>query len=174
MGKASEEDYFLTEAEVSQFHTDGYITLPDVLSEEELVPLEEIYMKLIRNETGVDFKEDYGDHSSPAGTPQHQWKMINVTLPSVHFPPFAGNLFEKRGLSIARQLYRQHGSAMVWEYDQLLAKRPNRSDAVFPAHQDSGYWYTPKDFPTATATCSLAINDADQAFIKNILSLSSS
>ena len=34
---------------VTQFHSDGYITLPDVLSEEELVPLEEIYMKLIRN-----------------------------------------------------------------------------------------------------------------------------
>ena len=85
---------------MAQFHTDGYITLPDVLSEEELAPLEEIYMKLIRNsswhfniisisdqklysrnETGVDFKEDYGDHSSPAGTPQHEWKMINVTLP---------------------------------------------------------------------------------------------
>jgi len=54
---------------------------------------------------------------------------------------------------------------MVWEYDQLLAKKPNRSDAVFPAHQDSGYWYTPTGLPTATATCSLAINDADQAFM---------
>ena len=135
-----------------------------------------------------------------------------------------------------RQLYPEHGSAMVWEYDQLLAKKPNRlecqlsfqllfhfwsnelelidrADAVFPAHQDSGwiwwsfwsasghlnhhhhqhvvwisqllhsvclwnpnnnerddivgkltrYWYTPEGLPTATATCSLAINDADQA-----------
>ena len=116
-------------------------------------------------------------------------------MSSVHFPPFAGNLFERRGLSIARclqplmsnisdssdairfelyqpaffdsnsirQLYPQYGSAMVWEYDQLLAKKPNRlekpslvvllpkdqfymiieysdrPDAVFPAHQDSGW-----------------------------------
>merc|ERR1719193_415450 len=95
-------------------------------------------MKLIRNETGVDFKEDYGDHSSPADLPQHQWKMINVTLPSVHFPPFAGNLFEQRGLSIARQLYHQHGSAMVWEYDQLLAKKTKQVRRSVP--NSPGQW----------------------------------
>ena len=35
-------------SKVAQFHRDGYIILPDVLSEEELVLLEEIYMSLIR------------------------------------------------------------------------------------------------------------------------------
>ena len=38
---------------VAQFHRDGYITLPDVLSEEELVLLEEIYMSLIRYSSNV-------------------------------------------------------------------------------------------------------------------------
>ena len=28
--------------------------------------------------------------------------MLTIVMPSVHFHPFAGNLFEKRGLSIAR------------------------------------------------------------------------
>ena len=36
-------------SKVAQFHRDGYITLPDVLSEEEVVLLEEIYMSLIRS-----------------------------------------------------------------------------------------------------------------------------
>ena len=35
-------------SKVAQFQRDGYIALPDVLSEEELVLLEEIYMSLIR------------------------------------------------------------------------------------------------------------------------------
>ena len=35
-------------SKVAQFHRDGYITLPDVLSDKELVLLEEIYMSLIR------------------------------------------------------------------------------------------------------------------------------
>ena len=52
-----------------------------------------------------------------------------------YHPPFAGNVFEWRGLSFARQLYPDHAADMVWEYDQLLAKRPGRPDAVFPAHQ---------------------------------------
>ena len=38
---------------MAQFHRDGYITLPDVLSEEELVLLEEIYMSLIRYSSNV-------------------------------------------------------------------------------------------------------------------------
>ena len=40
-------------SKVAQFHRDGYITLPDVLSEEEVVLLEEIYMSLIRYYSNV-------------------------------------------------------------------------------------------------------------------------
>ena len=40
-------------SKVAQFHRDGYITLPDVLSEEEVVLLEEIYMSLIRYSSNV-------------------------------------------------------------------------------------------------------------------------
>ena len=40
-------------SKVAQFHRDGYITLPDVLSDKELVLLEEIYMSLIRYSSNV-------------------------------------------------------------------------------------------------------------------------
>jgi hypothetical protein len=162
MSRISGDCYQLTQEEVEHFHRTGYITLQDVVTEQELGGLEELYNRLIRKDVGMDFGEDYGDHSCPAGTPEEQWKMVNVTLPSVHYPPFSGNIFSRRALSIGRQLYPQHGSDMVWEYDQLLAKKPRRPDAVFPAHQDAGYWYTPLGIPTATATCSLAINDATE------------
>ena len=121
------------------------------------------------------FDKDYGDHSSPVGTPKKKWKMINVTLPSVHYPPFRNNVFHKRASSIARQLYctglstdsSTSGSncsddEIQWDYDQLLTKLPNRTNAKFPMHQDNGYWYIPKGVPTVTATCSLALNDADE------------
>jgi hypothetical protein len=163
MARISGDSYLVTPAEVDHFQREGYVTLHNVVTEAELQDIEDTYMKLIRNDVDVDFGADYGDHSSPAGTPQDDWKMVNVTLPSVHYPAFSGNVFERRGLAIARQLYPAHGLAMVWEYDQLLAKRPRRADAVFPAHQDSGYWYTPAGVPTATATCSLAINSATEA-----------
>jgi hypothetical protein len=43
-------------------------------------------------------------------------------------PSLKGNVYEKRAASIARQLC---GLDMVFDYDQLLAKPPNRGDGVF-------------------------------------------
>jgi ectoine hydroxylase-related dioxygenase (phytanoyl-CoA dioxygenase family) len=52
------------------------------------------------------------------------------------------------------------GDTATLDYDQFLAKRPNKPDAVFTWHQDLGYW--PTGTPdTITATCSLALDDAD-------------
>lgn len=155
----SGDSYILSSQQVDSFHKDGYIVLEDVVTEEEMKDIEEIYFKLINKEVNVEFGEDYGDHSSPPGTAMDNWKMINVTIPSIHFPPFANNIFARRGMSIAKQLYKD--LPLLWDYDQLLAKKPNRPDAIFPLHQDSGYWYTPPDISTATATLSLAINDAN-------------
>eukprot|EP00271_Cylindrocystis_brebissonii_P022251 TRINITY_DN848_c0_g1_i1.p2 TRINITY_DN848_c0_g1~~TRINITY_DN848_c0_g1_i1.p2 ORF type:complete len:165 (+),score=38.55 TRINITY_DN848_c0_g1_i1:417-911(+) len=47
---------------------------------------------------------------------------------------------------------------MVLDYDQLLAKPPNKPDAVFHWHQDLGYWPVTAD--TRTASFWLAIDDA--------------
>ena len=42
-----------------------------------------------------------------------------------------------------------------------LKKNNNERDDI--VGKLTRYWYTPEGLPTATATCSLAINDADQA-----------
>jgi ectoine hydroxylase-related dioxygenase (phytanoyl-CoA dioxygenase family) len=47
---------------------------------------------------------------------------------------------------------------MAIDYDQLLAKRPFKDDAVFHWHQDQAYWIDTPD--KRTATCWLAIDDA--------------
>src|SRR5436190_19339119 len=83
--------------------------------------------------------------------------MVNAMLPSVYRPEIRGNIFEKRAASIARQLI---GKTATLDYDQFLAKRPNKPDAVFTWHQDLGYWPTGTPEPL-TATCSLALDDAD-------------
>lgn len=43
-------------------------------------------------------------------------------------PNLKGNLYEKRAASITKQLL---GSDMVVDYDQLLAKPPDKPDAEF-------------------------------------------
>ncbi len=54
---------------------------------------------------------------------------------------------------------------MVKDYDQQLNKRPGKGDAVFPWHQDMGYWPGPKALgveETATCTFSLAVDDSTE------------
>ena len=150
MGWISGDSYTISAQELEHFQTHGYVNLNNVVTEDELKEIEEMYMKLVANEVDVDFQEDYGDHSVPPGTPQEEWRMVNVTLPSVHFPEFSGNMFERRAHSIARQLYPQFGPAMVWEYDQLLAKKPNHPDAEFPLHQVIAQVYFARTQATGT------------------------
>lgn len=48
---------------------------------------------------------------------------------------------------------------MKKDYDQLLNKRPSKSDAIFSWHQDMAYWPPPAITPdTRTVTFSLAID----------------
>jgi Phytanoyl-CoA dioxygenase (PhyH) len=100
---------------------------------------------------------DFCDMSQPYGTPIEEFKLVNAMLPSTYRPEFAGNVFIQLSQSIADQLY-QNGKAAI-DYEQFLAKKPQKAQAEFAMHQDLGYW--PKTNNTWTATFSLALNDAD-------------
>ena len=70
-----------------------------------------------------------------------------------------GNIYERLTASISCQLYDKD---MVYDYDQLLTKKPRKARAEFAMHQDMDYW--PTGTPdTRTAACSLAITDATRA-----------
>jgi len=85
------------------------------------------------------------------------FSLINAMLPRVYEPSFQNNVYERRTLSIARQLL---GEDVGLDYDQFLAKPPGKAGAVFAWHQDMAYW--PRGTPdTRTVTCSLALDDAD-------------
>ena len=177
---SNEKRRILTATEFDFYHANGYLSLENIVSDEELEEIKQVYMKLVFPSNSTDFldvpttfKEDYGDHSSPEGTPQDQWKMINVTLPSIHAKKEwrdnpAVKAYNERVQDIAAQLFSKEYFAttygveactsedenqnstnsnglMVWEYDQILAKKPNKKDAIFPLHQDQGYWYNPNN-----------------------------
>ena len=99
---------------------------------------------------GRDFCDMSGDYSQRVET----FSLINVMLPRRYFPAWQGNVYERRAHAIAEQLC---GAGMELDYDQLLAKRPRRDDAVFGWHQDLAYWPTTTP-DTRTATCWLAID----------------
>jgi ectoine hydroxylase-related dioxygenase (phytanoyl-CoA dioxygenase family) len=76
-------------------------------------------------------------------------------LPRRYFQAWKGSVFERRAQAVAVQL---QGEGMELDYDQLLAKRPFKDDAVFAWHQDMAYW--PETPDTRTATIWLAIDDS--------------
>lgn len=84
-------------------------------------------------------------------------------LPSRYYPELKNNIFERVANSIAAQLFPD--VEMVFDYDQLLDKRPGAEDAVFAWHQDMAYWPQPSMTPdTRTVTFSLAL---DSTSVKN-------
>jgi ectoine hydroxylase-related dioxygenase (phytanoyl-CoA dioxygenase family) len=66
--------------------------------------------------------------------------------------------YERRAASIAAQLC---GPGMELDYDQLVAKRPRKDDAVFHWHQDLAYWPVTDD--SRTASFWLALDDTSEA-----------
>lgn len=150
------DEYVLTAEQIAQFRRDGYVTLSAVLTEEEIATIEPLFESFIRGEV-PDMGRDFCDMSGPYGRAYEDFSLINAVLPRRYRPDIRGNIYERRTASIARQLI---GAEATLDYDQFLAKRPNKPDAVFSWHQDLGYW--PTGTPdTTTATCSLALDDAD-------------
>ncbi|MCB9871433.1 MAG: phytanoyl-CoA dioxygenase family protein [Planctomycetes bacterium] len=149
--------YPLTPEQIEAFRRDGYVHLRGVLSAAELQTIEPDYQRLIRGEIEVPGK-DYCDMSGDYGRDPEDYSIINVMLPRRYCPALQGSVLEQRAASIAAQLC---GPDMVLDYDQLLAKRPHKPDAVFAWHQDMAYWPDTPD--TRTATIWLALDDATEA-----------
>lgn len=102
--------------------------LPDVVTDAELEPLENVFQCFIRGEVS-GMGRDFCDMSGPYGRAFEDFNLVNAVLPRVYEPRLAGNVFERRASSIARQLM---GDDILLDYDQFLAKRPRREGAVFP------------------------------------------
>ncbi len=146
--------YRLSDDDRARFAGDGFVHLRGVLDEDEVAGLEEVYSRFLRREIAVPDK-DFCDMSGAYGRAAAEYEIVNVMLPRRYHPPWQGNVLERRAASIAAQL---RGDGLVLDYDQLLAKPPQRPGGVFPWHQDLAYWPVTPD--TRTATIWLAIDDA--------------
>mmetsp|Transcript_48090 Transcript_48090/g.117803 ORF Transcript_48090/g.117803 Transcript_48090/m.117803 type:complete len:311 (+) Transcript_48090:66-998(+) len=148
--------YKVSDAERRHFLQHGYVVLRGVVRDAELPPLEAMFDRFTSRDSPSQGR-DFCDMSGPFDRRYEDFKLVNAMLPRVYdAAAVAGNVFERRAASIARQLY---GDDMQLDYDQLLGKRPQQAGAKFELHQDMSYW--PRRSPdTRTATVSLAINDA--------------
>lgn len=152
------DQYWLTDQQIETYHRDGYIVLDDVVTEAEMATFEPLYQEFIDGKV-PDMGRDFCDMSGPYERKFEEFQLVNAVLPRKYRPELQNNIFERRAESIARQLI---GDQIALDYDQFLAKRPRKGGAKFAWHQDLGYW--PTGTPdTITTTCSLALDDADEA-----------
>ena len=161
-GRISDNEYRLTPSEIESFHRDGCITLDNVLTEEEVTQITQVFDKFINGEIHVPGK-DFCDMSKPFGIPYEEWSLVNCMLPTKYYPPLQNNIFESLTRSIANQLFPS--SQMIQDYDQLLNKKPDKADAIFAYHQDMAYWPSKAILQvdrTDTCTFSLALDDSTE------------
>jgi len=150
--------YCVSAADRASYHAQGYIRLLNVLTEEEVAAIEQVYDRFANGEI-PGMGRDLCDMSGTYNDEFKNFALINAMLPRRYLPSLQGNIYEHLSQSIARQFY---GDDMGYDYDQFLSKKPGKARAAFAMHQDMGYW--PVSTPdTRTATCSLAITESVRA-----------
>ena len=154
--------YVLSATQRRTFAEDGWLHLPGFLSEAELAPLEALYWQFLRRELPVAGR-DYCDMTGDYARPIEQFEILNVMLPRRYHPPLAGNVYEQRAADVAKQLW---GEGMELDYDQLVAKPPHKTGAVFHWHQDLGYWPKTPDPRTASFWLALDVTDLDNGCVQ--------
>src|SRR6478752_7579272 len=97
------DDYPLSAEQIASYLRDGYLILPDVVTEPELRPLESTFQRFIEGRV-PGMGRDFCDMSGPYGRAFEDFNLVNAVLPRVYEPRLAGNVFEARATSIAQQL----------------------------------------------------------------------
>jgi len=161
-GRISDDEFILTQEQIQTFFQNGLVTIPNVLTSEEVSFMEEAFEKFLNGTIKVPDK-DFCDMSKPFGTPRENWSIINAMLPTKYDPELQGNVYERLTESMVHQLFPSR--SMTKDYDQLLNKLPGKADAIFAWHQDMAYWPGSPALGvkgTETATFSLAIDDSTE------------
>ncbi len=147
--------YRITPAEIEQYKELGYLVLNEFMTDEEVTTLDPWFDHFIHGKE-PNMEKDFCDMSQPYGTPVEEFRLVNAMLPSKYREELINNIYFQIAQSVADQLY---DGSPVMDYEQFLAKKPQKEAAEFAMHQDLGYW--PKTENTWTATFSLALSDSD-------------
>ena len=116
--------YKLTEEEISQYDEQGYLVINDVLTEEEMEPLDYWFDHFTSGKEAHRMAKDFCDMSQPYGTPIEEFQLVNAMLPSFYRPELANNIYYKLAHDMANQLYTA-GIAEL-DYEQFLAKKTSK------------------------------------------------
>ncbi|KAF5841530.1 hypothetical protein DUNSADRAFT_12458 [Dunaliella salina] len=119
------------------YRKEGFVHIPNVLSEEEMSSLiDPAYYAFLRGDIKVPEKDvcDLGaagnrKHVAPA--------LVSINSARNHHPAWKGSALEKKCESLAEQLMEAEDVEL--DFDQIQAKRPSCRDSVLPWFQERAY-----------------------------------
>ncbi len=119
---------------VDQFRTRGFIQIPRITSDEELVWMREVYDALFAEKRG-SYHGGYFDLTRPYDRDGED-VLPQIIAPEVRFPELKKTSFWKNGAKLARHLLEVDD---VRGWGHMIRKPPRIGDSL-PWHQDEAYW----------------------------------
>lgn len=130
----------LTPEQVAFYHENGYLAIPRLMPDDEVVWMREIYDRLFRERAG----RDVGDQFDLAGTDDDDAPAV---LPQILGPAkYAPELRESRLWVNAAHVVRQLLGPEAHFGDGHMIFKPARIGAETPWHQDEAYWDPSLDY----------------------------
>jgi hypothetical protein len=124
----------LTEEQISFYHQEGYLSIPNIMPLDEVEWMREIYDRLFIEMPG----RDKGDSFDLAGLDEEG---ESAKLPQILGPAkYAPELLDSQLHANADHLVKQLLGAEAWAGDAHMIFKPARTGAETPWHQDEAYW----------------------------------
>ena len=150
-------DVDISDADVAFFAANGFLSVPRITTDEELVWLRAVYDELaVRPLTG--FPDDLFDLAQPYGT-RGAGKLPQLLMPERRVPQIRDTALWRNARRIAIRLLGVPAD-LVEHWGHLIYK-PAFDGAETPWHQDEGYW-DPRRFYHAVGAWT-PLDDADAA-----------
>lgn len=124
----------LDDEEISRFHRDGFLEIPQITTEDEISRLRVLYDSLFRQKAGWE-KGDFFDFSGLDDSGSTA-SMLQLIEPSKYEPGLRDTVFRTNAHAIARQLLGP-AAEVVFEHAML---KPANTGGETPWHQDEAFY----------------------------------
>jgi len=134
---------------VNDFHTEGYVHIPSLLSSQEVESLNEHMSAALE-----DTRNRYDLGSQTTRTVEDVENIIQIMWPTDLVPGLSSHPVHTRLLALVKDIY---GTDLEFDFDMIISKAPFTNVST-PAHQDAAYW--PKLPDKRAVSCWVPLDDA--------------
>lgn len=143
----------LTEAQIAQFHANGYVNGGQVLSDEEVEVLRSEVMRTIDERERDDVKQPILCRNLSRDTNSPVWQIVDIWMSSEPFHQLISNS------KITKMMAQLTGAKELRIWHDQIQYKPAAIGGVNMWHQDAPYW--PILAPMTEVTAWVALDDAD-------------